>query len=123
LFLFFVFFSDPLRSGKERVFVAKMSVDELQEQIDIEDEMNGEEDDSDTDADLLIQALRERLRAAAYLQLLGQKLPFGFHFGLTQPLPPASEAFKKAGDAGSTPRPTGLFPCSEKGCGAKFSTR
>jgi len=93
---------------------------ELQEEIDIDDEMNGEDDDDDADADLLLQALRERLRAAAYLQLLGQKLPFGFHFGLVSGLPPANEAFKKAG-----PRISGrleTFCCPDKSCGAKFST-
>ena len=92
---------------------------ELQEEVDIDDEMNGEDDDDDTDADLLLQALRERLRAAAYLQLLGQKLPFGFHFGLVGGLPPANEAFKKAGPKSSISK---TFCCPDRSCGAKFST-
>ena len=100
---------------------------ELQEEVDIDDEMNGEDDDSDADADLLLQALRERLRAAAYLQLLGQKLPFGFHFGLVSGLPPANEAFKKAGGGqrGSVSKISGnlqTFCCPDRSCGAKFST-
>ena len=102
-----------------------MNVDELQEQLDIEDEMNGEDEEDDSDSDLLIQALRDRIRAAAYLQALGQKLPFGFHFGLLQSMP---DGFKKAQDVEGGLKGFGSegglkpFACSEKSCDAKFSS-
>jgi len=101
-----------------------------QEQLDIEDEMNEEDDDSDSDSELLIQALRDRIRAAAYLQALGQKLPFGLHFGLIHTLPLAQEALrkvheddmKKVGSGARGGAPILLpFSCSEKNCGAKFT--
>lgn len=109
---------------------AKMNANELlQEQLDIEDEMNGEEEDEDTDADLLIQALRDRIRAAAYLQVLGQKLPFGFHFGIISSLPNAQDGPKKAHDVEEVQTKKSAssrlqqFVCPEKKCGAKFSSR
>ena len=114
--------TDTKKETKNKVI--KMNVDELKEEMDIEDEMNEEEEDSDTDSDLLIQALRDRIRAAAYLQALGHKLPFGLHFGLIHSLPQAQEALKKAHEESERKLKGSQLPfvCSEKNCGAKFSS-
>jgi hypothetical protein len=96
---------------------ARIKVDPDQEQIDIENEMNEEPEDDDSDDDLFIQvclgglvcpslsdsqfsrfcqALRERLRAAAQLHAIGEKLPFGFHFDMVPSTPKDVVTFRRA---------------------------
>ena len=72
---------DPA-SSRKGPGTAGIKVDPDQEQVDIEREMDGAPEADDADVDLFVQALRERLRAAAQLRALGEKLPFGFHFDM-----------------------------------------